>query len=176
MTMADALLEIRGLGKRFASRQGREPSPWILQDLTFSVSAGEFLTIVGPSGAGKSTLLNIIAQIDVASAGEIVFDGERIAGAEVKALHPAALLMYRMGDFFEMFFEDARQAAPILEVQLTARQKGSENEAPMCGIPHHALDSYLGKLLEARKILAAAVPSEELYGYVPAAGCEPRRG
>jgi DNA mismatch repair protein MutS len=68
---------------------------------------------------------------------------------EVKAQYPDALLMYRMGDFFEMFFEDARQAAPILEVQLTARQKGSENEAPMCGIPHHALDSYLGKLLEA---------------------------
>ena len=57
--------------------------------------------------------------------------------------------MYRMGDFYEMFFEDARQAAPLLEVQLTARQKGTDNEAPMCGIPHHALDSYLGKLLEA---------------------------
>ncbi len=68
---------------------------------------------------------------------------------EVKAQHPDALLMYRMGDFYEMFFEDARQAAPLLEVQLTARQKGTDNEAPMCGIPHHALDSYLGKLLEA---------------------------
>ena len=70
-----ALLEIRKLGKRFAPRHGREPSPWIIQDLSFSVRDGEFLTIVGPSGAGKSTLLNIIAQIDTASAGEIVFDG-----------------------------------------------------------------------------------------------------
>ncbi|HEY2293199.1 MAG TPA: DNA mismatch repair protein MutS [Thermoanaerobaculia bacterium] len=68
---------------------------------------------------------------------------------EVKAQHPDALLMYRMGDFFEMFFEDARQAAPILEVQLTARHRGSENEAPMCGVPHHALEGYLGKLLAA---------------------------
>ncbi|HZF11392.1 MAG TPA: DNA mismatch repair protein MutS [Thermoanaerobaculia bacterium] len=68
---------------------------------------------------------------------------------EVKAQHPDAVLMYRMGDFFEMFFEDARQAAPILEVQLTARGKGTESEAPMCGVPHHALDSYLGKLLDA---------------------------
>ncbi|HEV7515154.1 MAG TPA: DNA mismatch repair protein MutS [Thermoanaerobaculia bacterium] len=68
---------------------------------------------------------------------------------EIKAQHPDALLMYRMGDFYEMFFEDARQAAPLLEVQLTARQKGTDNEAPMCGIPHHALDAYLGKLLEA---------------------------
>ena len=82
------MLEIKSLGKRFPARAGREPPPWIIQDLSFSVGAGEFLTIVGPSGAGKSTLLNIIAQIDTASAGEIVFDGERIAGAEQKALHP----------------------------------------------------------------------------------------
>ncbi|HEV2854832.1 MAG TPA: DNA mismatch repair protein MutS [Thermoanaerobaculia bacterium] len=68
---------------------------------------------------------------------------------EVKARHSDALLMYRMGDFYEMFFEDARQAAPILEVQLTARQKGTENETPMCGVPHHALEAYLGKLLAA---------------------------
>jgi DNA mismatch repair protein MutS len=68
---------------------------------------------------------------------------------EVKAQHPDAILLYRMGDFFEMFFDDARRAAPILEVQLTARQRGSDSEAPMCGIPHHALDTYLAKLLAA---------------------------
>jgi DNA mismatch repair protein MutS len=68
---------------------------------------------------------------------------------EVKASYPDALLMIRMGDFYEMFFEDARRAAPLLEVQLTARNRGSENEAPMCGIPHHALESYLGKLIGA---------------------------
>jgi DNA mismatch repair protein MutS len=68
---------------------------------------------------------------------------------EVKAQVPDALLMYRMGDFYEMFFEDARKAAPILEVQLTARHKGTESEAPMCGVPYHALESYLGKLLAA---------------------------
>jgi DNA mismatch repair protein MutS len=66
---------------------------------------------------------------------------------EVKAQHPDALLFYRMGDFYELFFEDARQAAPLLEVALTARQKGTDNEAPMCGVPHHALESYVGKLL-----------------------------
>jgi DNA mismatch repair protein MutS len=68
---------------------------------------------------------------------------------EVKAAHPDALLLYRMGDFYEMFFDDARQAAPILEVQLTARNRGTENEAPMCGVPHHALETYLAKLLAA---------------------------
>jgi DNA mismatch repair protein MutS len=68
---------------------------------------------------------------------------------EVKAQHPDAVLLYRMGDFYEMFFEDARLAAPILEVQLTARQRGTENEAPMCGVPHHALETYLAKLIAA---------------------------
>jgi NitT/TauT family transport system ATP-binding protein len=86
--MAAAMLEIKTLGKRFPARTGREPPPWIIQDLSFSVAEGELLTMVGPSGAGKSTLLNIIAQIDVASAGEITFDGQCIVSAEQKALHP----------------------------------------------------------------------------------------
>jgi NitT/TauT family transport system ATP-binding protein len=83
-----ALLEVRQLGKRFAQRQGREPSPWVIQDLSFSVADGEFLTIVGPSGAGKSTLLNIIAQIDTASAGEIVFGGTPVTTRDPRALRP----------------------------------------------------------------------------------------
>ncbi len=68
---------------------------------------------------------------------------------EVKAEYPDAILLYRMGDFYELFFEDAVEAAPILEVTLTARQKGSDSEAPMCGVPHHALGTYLSKLLRA---------------------------
>jgi NitT/TauT family transport system ATP-binding protein len=83
-----ALLEVRKLGKRFAQRHGREPSPWVIQDLSFSVREGEFLTIVGPSGAGKSTLLNIIAQIDTTSAGEIVFDGATVTTSDPRALRP----------------------------------------------------------------------------------------
>src|SRR5213075_2323870 len=82
------LLEVRKLGKRFAQRQGREPSPWVIQDLSFSVADGEFLTIVGPSGAGKSTLLNIIAQIDTASAGEIVFGGAIVSTRDPRELKP----------------------------------------------------------------------------------------
>ncbi|HVR97521.1 MAG TPA: DNA mismatch repair protein MutS, partial [Thermoanaerobaculia bacterium] len=66
---------------------------------------------------------------------------------EVKAQYPDAILMYRMGDFFELFFDDAIQAAPLLEVQLTARHRGTESETPMCGVPHHALESYLAKLI-----------------------------
>jgi len=82
------LLEVRKLGKRFAQRQGREPSPWVIQDLSFSVRDGEFLTIVGPSGAGKSTLLNIIAQTDTATAGEIVFNGATVTTRDPRALKP----------------------------------------------------------------------------------------
>jgi ABC-type nitrate/sulfonate/bicarbonate transport system ATPase subunit len=88
MTAASPLLEIRGLGKRFAQRSGREPSPWVIQDLSFSVGDGEFLTIIGPSGAGKSTLLNIIAQIDTASVGEIVFAGTPVTTRDPRALKP----------------------------------------------------------------------------------------
>jgi NitT/TauT family transport system ATP-binding protein len=88
MMAGAALLEINGLGKRFAQRQGREPSPWVIQDLSFSVREGELLTIVGPSGAGKSTLLNIIAQIDTASAGEIVFNGVSVTTRDPRALKP----------------------------------------------------------------------------------------
>jgi DNA mismatch repair protein MutS len=68
---------------------------------------------------------------------------------EVKAEHPDALLFYRMGDFYELFFDDAKTAAPVLEVTLTARQKGKDSEVPMCGVPYHALDTYLGKAVEA---------------------------
>jgi NitT/TauT family transport system ATP-binding protein len=82
------LLEVRNLAKRFASRQGREPAPWVIRDLSFSVRDGEFLTIIGPSGSGKSTLLNMIAQIDTASGGEILFGGDTIIVSDPKALKP----------------------------------------------------------------------------------------
>ena len=68
---------------------------------------------------------------------------------ELKAEHRDAFLLYRMGDFYELFFEDAEQAAPILEITLTARHRGTDKETPMCGVPHHALEVYLGKLIRA---------------------------
>ncbi len=68
---------------------------------------------------------------------------------EVKNQHQDAIVFYRMGDFFELFFEDAERAAPIMEVSLTARHKGTPNQVPMCGVPHHALERYLGKILKS---------------------------
>ena len=86
---AAPLLEIRNLAKRFPhARRAASPSPWIIRDLTFSVPDGEFLTIIGPSGAGKSTLLNMIAQVDVATAGDIIFQGDKIGAADPKAMRP----------------------------------------------------------------------------------------
>jgi NitT/TauT family transport system ATP-binding protein len=82
------LLEVKSLGKRFPARLGREPPPWVIQGLSFSVDPGEFLTIIGPSGAGKSTLLNMIAQIDTVSAGEIVFNGETVKSHDPRSLRP----------------------------------------------------------------------------------------
>ena len=61
--------------------------------------------------------------------------------------YPDAILFYRMGDFYELFFEDALKVAPLLDLTLTARQKGTPNEAPMCGVPHHAVAGYIGKLI-----------------------------
>ncbi len=67
---------------------------------------------------------------------------------EMKAKYPDAILFFRMGDFYEMFGDDAVKAAPLLEVVLTTRDKNSEDKTPMCGIPYHAVDSYIAKLVD----------------------------
>lgn len=68
---------------------------------------------------------------------------------EIKKDYPDTILFFRMGDFYEMFFEDAKTAAPVLEVVLTSRDKKKENAVPMCGIPYHARDAYAAKLLRS---------------------------
>lgn len=73
---------------------------------------------------------------------------------------PDAILLYRLGDFYEMFFEDAVVAAPLLGLVLTARHKDSDIEAPMCGVPHHALDAYVARLITAGKKVAISEQTE----------------
>lgn len=66
---------------------------------------------------------------------------------EIKAAHPDALLFYRMGDFYEMFFEDAVNAAEALDISLTKRGKHNGEDIPMCGVPFHAAEGYLLTLI-----------------------------
>src|SRR5512136_2813222 len=69
--------------------------------------------------------------------------------AQVKAKYPGTILLFRMGDFYETFEEDAKITARVLGITLTKRGNGAAGETPLAGFPHHALDSYLPKLLRA---------------------------
>ena len=66
----------------------------------------------------------------------------------IKDEYPDALLFYRMGDFYELFFDDAKIAARELQIALTCRNSNAEHPIPMCGVPHHAAEAYLNQLLE----------------------------
>lgn len=68
---------------------------------------------------------------------------------DIKSLHQDKVLLFRMGDFFEMFFDDAVKAAPVIGLALTQRNKKSQDETPMCGMPHHSVAGPINKLLAA---------------------------
>jgi DNA mismatch repair protein MutS len=68
---------------------------------------------------------------------------------EIKERYRDAILFFRLGDFYEMFFEDAEKAAKVLDIALTARNRNSEAAVPLCGVPYHAATPYIGRLLEA---------------------------
>ena len=67
----------------------------------------------------------------------------------IKANHPRDLLFYRMGDFYELFFDDAKRAAELLDITLTARGTSAGEPIPMCGVPYHAAENYLARLVKA---------------------------
>jgi len=79
----------------------------------------------------------------------------------IKADHPETILLFRMGDFYEMFYDDAREASRLLDLTLTARGKGSEHVVPMCGFPHHQLDAYAAKLVLAGRRVAVCDQVED---------------
>jgi len=79
---------------------------------------------------------------------------------EFKSAHEDALLFFRMGDFYELFFEDAEVAAELLDLTLTSRNRNDENPIPMCGIPYHALRPYVARLLEAGRKVAVCEQME----------------
>ena len=67
---------------------------------------------------------------------------------QIKSEHPDAILFFRMGDFYEMFFEDAQLASRELDIALTSRNKGQKDGVPLCGVPYFAADTYIAKLLQ----------------------------
>ncbi|MEM7000439.1 MAG: DNA mismatch repair protein MutS [Pseudomonadota bacterium] len=72
----------------------------------------------------------------------------------IKAEHPDDLLFYRMGDFYELFYDDAKSAAELLDITLTARGQSAGEPIPMCGVPFHAADNYLARLVELGRSVA----------------------
>ncbi len=80
---------------------------------------------------------------------------------EMKSRVPDAILLYRMGDFYEMFFEDAKQAAPLLGIALTRRNKNSDIEAPMCGVPHQSVEHHISKLVSSGRKVAVCDQVED---------------
>jgi DNA mismatch repair protein MutS len=79
----------------------------------------------------------------------------------IKSRHPDAILFYRMGDFYEMFFEDARSASKILGITLTSRGTHNGEKIPMCGVPHHSAKSYIAKLVESGWKVAVCEQTED---------------
>lgn len=80
---------------------------------------------------------------------------------ELKARYEDCLLFFRLGDFYEMFFEDAERASRLLGLTLTARDGGNQSKAPMCGVPHHSAQQYIGKLLKLGEKVAVCEQMED---------------
>lgn len=73
---------------------------------------------------------------------------------KLKAQHPEILLFYRMGDFYELFYDDAKRASQLLDISLTKRGASAGEPIPMAGIPYHAVENYLAKLVNQGESVA----------------------
>ena len=80
---------------------------------------------------------------------------------ETKKQYPDCILFYRLGDFYEMFFEDANTVSRELEITLTGKDCGLEERAPMCGVPYHAVEGYLNRLVQKGYKVAIAEQMED---------------
>ena len=80
---------------------------------------------------------------------------------ETKKQYPDCILFYRLGDFYEMFFEDAQTVSKELELTLTGKDCGLEERAPMCGVPYHAVEGYLSRLVQKGYKVAIAEQMED---------------
>ncbi|MBI4778322.1 DNA mismatch repair protein MutS [Candidatus Desantisbacteria bacterium] len=80
---------------------------------------------------------------------------------QIKKERPGTILFFRLGDFYEMFFDDAKTASQILNITLTSREAGKNNRVPMCGLPYHAAETYIAKLIKAGKKVAICEQVED---------------
>src|SRR5262252_7584453 len=80
--------------------------------------------------------------------------------ARIKAQHQRSILLFRLGDFYEMFFDDAEVAARTLDLTLTARNRGDPDEVPLCGFPVHSAQPYVTRLLAAGHAVAICEQGE----------------
>ena len=83
---------------------------------------------------------------------------------QTKEQYNDCILLYRLGDFYEMFFDDAEKASRILDLTLTGKSCGLEERAPMCGVPYHAVDAYIAKLIAAGEKVAICEQLSEPNG------------
>ncbi len=80
---------------------------------------------------------------------------------QIKERYRDAILFFRLGDFYEMFFEDAHTASKILDITLTSRNRSEESSVPLCGVPYHSAEPYIQKLLEAGHKVAVCEQVED---------------
>lgn len=80
---------------------------------------------------------------------------------DIKQGYPDAILFFRVGDFYEMFYEDAQEASRLLSIALTSRDKNSPDPVPLCGVPYHAATGYIAKLLKAGRLVALCEQVED---------------
>lgn len=73
---------------------------------------------------------------------------------KIKGEHPNELVFYRMGDFYELFYEDAKKAAELMDITLTARGQSGGSPIPMAGIPYHSAENYIARLVRAGQSIA----------------------
>jgi len=80
---------------------------------------------------------------------------------QIKERYQDAILFFRLGDFYEMFFEDAHTASKILDIALTSRNKSDDASVPLCGVPYHSVEPYIQKLLDAGHKVAVCEQVED---------------
>ena len=80
---------------------------------------------------------------------------------DIKSQHPQCILFFRLGDFYEMFFDDAKIASQELELVLTGKDCGLEERAPMCGVPFHSCEGYIAKLVNRGYKVAICEQTED---------------